>query len=199
MPAMTSAVVAVAGLGLSIGQMVHQTNLKKQAEAAGDAASARLRGIQEVNKLAALQVPTEGIELAKEQQARRTAALVPAIQQDARTALGGATSLAQTGTEADIKLAAQTADAMYKRDVEVLGEDAAIEKRRAARLAKLEEAELEGAGLAARDAAEAKAAAMESAMGSATALGQEITKLGDQGYFGDEELLVLDEDHTKYG
>ena len=53
MPAMTSAVVAVAGLGLSIGQMVHQTNLRKQAEAAGDAASARLRGIQEVNKLAA--------------------------------------------------------------------------------------------------------------------------------------------------
>jgi len=196
---MTSAVVAVAGLGLSIGQMVHQTNLKKQAEAAGDAASARLRGIQEVNKLAALQVPTEGIELAKEQQARRTAGLVPVIQQDARTALGGATSIAQTGAEADIKLAAKTADAMYKRDVEVLGEEAAIEKRRAARLAKLEEAELEGAGLAARDAAEAKASAMESAMGSATALGQEITKLGDQGYFGDEELLVEDEDYKPYG
>ena len=195
---MTSAVVAVAGLGLSIGQMVHQTNLRKQAEAAGDAASARLRGITEVNKLAALQAPTEGIELAKQQQARREATLVPAIQQDARTALGGATSIAQTGAESDIKLAAQTADAMYKRDVKVLGEEAAIEKRRAARLAKLEEAELAGAGLAARDAAEAKAAAMESAMGAATALGQEVTKLGDQGYFGDEEFLVEDEDYKKY-
>jgi hypothetical protein len=197
MPAMTSAVVAVAGLGLSIGQMVHQTNLKKQAEAAGAAASARLGGIQEVNKLAALQVPTDDT---KEQfLERQLATLVPTIQQDARTALGGAPVLMQKGADARQKISAENEKKKITRDLAVLGEDAAIEKREAERRAKLEEANITGAGLAARDADEAKASAMESAMGSATALGQEITKLGDQGYFGDEELLVLEEDHTKYG
>ena len=180
MAAITSAVVAVGGLGLSVGQMIHQGNLKRKAEQAGAAAVARARGNTEVNKLAALQVPTEGIELAKEQQARREATLVPAIQQDARTALGGATSIAQTGAGEDIKLAAQTADAMYKRDVEVLGEDAAIEKRRSERDLKIEEAEITGAGAAAADAAEAQAAALQSGVTSAGTASEHFVTLGKE-------------------
>ena len=164
MPAITSTIVAVGGLGLSIGQMVQQNKLRRQAEAAGDAAVAQARGITEQNKLLALQVPTEGIELAKEQQARREATLIPTLQKDARTALGGTIGVAQMGAEADLALSAQTADAEYKRDVAVLGEDAAIEKRRADREGKLLQTEIEGAGLAARDASEAGIRAAESAI-----------------------------------
>jgi len=164
MPAITTTLVAVGGLGMSITQMIQQGEAKKEAIAAGEAAVAKARGITEQNKLLALQAPTEGIELAKEQQTRREATIIPTLQKDARTALGGTTKVAQIGAEEDLELAAQTADAMFDRDVLVLGEDAAIEKRKADREAKIAEMEITGAGLAARDAAEAGIKAQESAI-----------------------------------
>ena len=71
MAAITSTLVAVGGLGMSINQMVKQNQLMKEAESAGQAAVARARGISETNQLVGLEVPTKGLELAKEQQARR--------------------------------------------------------------------------------------------------------------------------------
>tara|TARA_R110000824_G_scaffold57213_1_gene155837 strand:+ start:543 stop:1082 length:540 start_codon:yes stop_codon:yes gene_type:complete len=165
MPAVTSAIVAVAGIGLSIGQMIHQGNKRKDAEAAGEAAVNRARGIQEENQLSALQAPTEGLELAKEQQARREATLIPALQADARTALGGTIGVAQQGAEADLELAAKTDEAIYKRDAAVMGEDAAIDKRRAERDMGIEEMEIKGAGQAAADSQKAGTEAFDSAIG----------------------------------
>ena len=63
----------------------------------------------------------------------------------------------------------------------VLGEEAAIEKRKAERQAKMAEAELTGAGEAARAAREGQAAAATSALKGAAVLGGKIaTKT--QGY-----------------
>ena len=55
MPALTSTLVAVGGLGMSITQMIQQGEAKKEAIAAGEAAVAQARGITEQNKLLALQ------------------------------------------------------------------------------------------------------------------------------------------------
>lgn len=170
MPAITSTLVAVGGLGLSITQMVKQGQVRKEAESAGQAAVARARGITEQNKLAALEVPTKGLALAKEQQARREASTIPLLQQDARTALGGVSNLAQAGIEGDLALAAQADTLKYERDAKVLGKDMAIEKRRMDRELGIEEAEIKGAGLAARDAQEA----FNVAAGSAIALGGDV-------------------------
>ena len=170
MAALTSTITAVAGLGLSVTQMIKQNNLRQQAEQAGNAAVARARGISETNKLAGLEVPTKGLELAKEQQARREASTIPLLQQDARSALGGVTNLAQAGMEEDLALAAQADDMKYQRDKMVLAEDAAIEQRRMERESAIEKMEIEGAGAAAADAAEAQAAAL----GGAVSLGGDI-------------------------
>mgnify|MGYP003146685680 CR=1 FL=1 len=155
---------------MSINQMVKQNQAKQEAESAGQAAVARARGITEQNKLAALEVPTKGLALAKEQQARREASAIPLLQQDARSALGGVSNLAQAGIEEDLGLAAQADALKYERDAKVLTEDAAIEKRRMERELAIEEAEIAGAGLAARDAQEA----FNVAAGSAIALGGDV-------------------------
>ena len=174
MAAITSTLVAVGGLGLSINQMIKQNQTMKEAESAGQAAVARARGISETNQLAGLEVPTKGLELAKEQQARREASTIPLLQQDARSALGGVTNLAQAGIEEDLGLAAQADEMKYERDFQVMAEDSAIEQRRAEREMKLEEAEIKGAGEAARDAQEA----MNVAAQSAIALGGDVAAEG---------------------
>ncbi len=174
MAAITSTLVAVGGLGMSINQMVKQNQLMKEAESAGQAAVARARGISETNQLVGLEVPTKGLELAKEQQARREASTIPLLQQDARSALGGVTNLAQAGIEEDLGLAAQADEMKYERDFQVMAEDSAIEQRRAEREMKLEEAEIKGAGEAARDAQEA----MNVAAQSAIALGGDVAAEG---------------------
>ena len=142
----------------------------KEAEAAGQAAVARARSISETNQLAGLEVPTKGLELAKQQQELREASTIPLLQQDARSALGGVTNLAQAGIEGDLALAAQADEMKYQRDQAVMAEDAAIDQRRAERQMKLEEAEIKGAGEAARDAQEA----MNVSAKSAIALGGDL-------------------------
>ena len=164
MAAITATLTAVAGLGLSINQMIQQKGLVQEAEQAGQAAVARARGIEETNKLAGLSLTTKGLKLAQEQQARREASTIPLLQQDARSALGGVSNLAQAGIEGDLGLAAQADELQYERDQKVLTEDAAIEKRRAERELSIEEAEMKGAGLAARDAQEAMNVATQSAL-----------------------------------
>jgi hypothetical protein len=178
MAAITSAVVAVAGIGLSIGQMIHQSNLKKQADQSAQAARDAFRGIEEVNALAGLQVSPMGMELAKEQQARRESTLVKSLQEggDARSALGATTAIAEEGRKGDIELAAKIGDAEFDRDVKVLTEDAAIEKREAERLAQLEEANITGAGLASKEAREGEVEAATSAITGATILGGKIVE-----------------------
>ena len=106
----------------------------------------------------------------EEQQARREASTIPSLQQDARSALGCVSNLAQSGIEGDLGLAAQADALKYERDAKVLTEDAAIEKRRMERESAIEKMEIEGAGAAAADAAEAQAAAL----GSAVSLGGDI-------------------------
>ena len=185
MAAVTSVITAVGGLALSVGQMIKQNNAKKTAEQAGASAVARVKGMQENNMLASLQANTAGIELAKENQAQREASLVPTIQKDARSALGGAVKIAEEGRKSDLDLASQTSEAEYERDVKVLGEDAAIEKRRIARLEEVESMEIEGAGAAAADAAENQAAAATSAIGSLGDLGAAVLpKTSKKGYEG---------------
>jgi len=185
MAAITSTISAVAGLGLSVNQMIKQNAAKKNAEQAGAAAVARVRGMQEQNMLSSLQANTAGIELAKENQAQREATLIPTLQKDARTALGGAVNVAEQGRKSDLDLAAQTAEAQYERDVKVLGEDAAIEKRRMARLEALEQMEIEGAGAAAADAAENEAAALGGVISLAGDLGAAtLPKMSKKGWEG---------------
>jgi len=185
MAAITSAITAVAGLGLSVNQMIKQNAAKKNAEQAGAAAVARVRGMEEQNMLDSLQANTAGIELAKANQAQREATIVPTLQKDARTALGGAVNVAEQGRKSDLDLAAQTSEAEYERDVKVLGEDAAIEKRRMARLEALEQMEIEGAGAAAADAAQNEAAALGGIINFAGDLGAAtLPKMSGKGYEG---------------
>ena len=170
MPAITSVLVAVGGLGMSIHQMIKQNKLRKEAVEGGIAATNQAKGVTIQNELAGLQADTEAIELTKERQAQRDATLIPTIQQDARSAMGGAINIAEEGRQEDLDLTADTAKRMYDRDVKVLGEDQTIETARGKREYDTAILEAEGYGKMEADAQ----ANYNVAAGSAMALGGDL-------------------------
>ena len=164
MAAITSVLVAVGGLGMSIHQMIRQNKLKKEAEAGGIAATNKAKGVTVQNEIAALQADTAAIERTKERQAQRDATLIPTIQKDARSAMGGAVNIAETGRQEDLDLTADTAKRLYDRDVKVLEQDQAIEEERATREYDTALLEAEGYGKMEADAQANYNVAAESAL-----------------------------------
>ena len=117
MAAVTGAVIAVAGLGMSAAQDIKSSQDMKTAANAAQAAKNELAKISETNAFKQVQVPTLGLNLAQQSQAQRSASALSAVQSaGAEGVIGGVGQIMQAGNEQDLQLAAMAQEAKFKRD-----------------------------------------------------------------------------------
>jgi hypothetical protein len=134
MAAVTSTLVALGGIGVSAAQAIKSNQQMKEAERASAKAKQQLEQIKEVNAFKSLQVPTLGLEMAKQQQAQRETQMVGALQGlGAEGVLGGIGNVAAAGNEQDMALAAQANQAQFNRDLAQAEAEQGISSRKAER------------------------------------------------------------------
>ena len=153
MAAVTSTVVALGGVGLSVGQAIKANKDQKKADAAALQAEQAMRNVREENVMKQVQVPTLGYDLAQEAQAQRDVSQIAALQgAGAAGVIGGIGKVAQAGAAADLQLAAAAGQQQYQRDLAVAQAGQGIEQRRATREFTTEQAALAGAQAASQEA-----------------------------------------------
>jgi len=134
MPAVTSAIVALGGLGLSAAQAITANKKMGIAQKASQKASEYLNGIKEQNQFKAVQVPTLGFDLAQQASAQRDTQELKVIQGvGAEAAIGGVGQVAQAGVQEDLQLASTAQNAQYERNLQEANAGQGIEGRRAER------------------------------------------------------------------
>jgi hypothetical protein len=157
MAAITSTVIAGAGLAMGAAQAIKANKDKKDADTAAQRAEAAMRSVKEENVMKEVQVPTLGFDLAQEAQAQRDVSTISALQgAGAAGVIGGIGKVAQAGAAADLQLAAQAQTAQAQRDMAVAQAGQGIEQRRAQR-----EFGIEGNALAGAQAASQAAQAQQ--------------------------------------
>ena len=183
MAAVTAAIsagVALAGVGMNIGQAVKANKDKKAAQGAASAAAAAMKNIKEVNQYAQVQVPTLGFELAQQGIDRSAAAGLQSAQgAGAEGVIGAAGQIQQAVGAAELDLSAQAGEAKLSRDMAQAEAGTGIEQRRALRESDIYSAELTGAQNAAAAAQSAKAAAITGAVKGAGEALISIEKAGN--------------------
>ena len=134
MPAVTTAIVALGGLGLSAAQAIKANKDMGIAQKASQKASNDLKNIKEQNQFKAVQVPTLGFDLAQQASAQRDVQALNAIQgAGAEAVIGGVGQVAQAGVNEDLQLATTAQNAQYERDLQQANAGQGIEGRRAER------------------------------------------------------------------
>lgn len=157
MAAITSTIIAGAGIAINAVQAIKANKEKKAADEQAIKAEAAMRGVKEQNMMKQQQVPTLGYDLAKESQAQRDVSTISALQgAGAAGVIGGIGKVAQAGAAADLQLAAQAEQAQFKRDTMQSQAAMGIEQRRAQR-----EFGIEGSALAGAQAASQAAQAQQ--------------------------------------
>jgi len=140
----TTAALALAGV-----QALQAAQSKAEAIDASAKAANQYASIKEVNKLAALPIPTLGTNLAKQNLEQKIGGQLNAFQQaGANVLLGGATALNQASMEENLNLAAQADEKQFQRDAMVAQQEQAIESGRVNREAALAQSRIAGAGQA---------------------------------------------------
>jgi len=145
---------------LSGGQMIGGSRKKRKAEQAQAKATAdyenKLRNIEFVNKLKALQVPTMGAELRERGIARATTGAIEATQEaGAEAVLGGVPRVVTAADAQSAEIAAQLDQMAVRRDEAVLREEQRIADQRVGiegQIAGIDLMRAQGAGQAAADA-----------------------------------------------
>jgi len=156
MPAVTSTIVALGGIGLSAAQAIKGQQQMQQASKAAAQAASDLKAIKEINPFKQVQVPTLGFNLAQQSKAQGTAQALQSFQgAGAEGVIGGVGNVVQAGNEQDLQLAAQAQDAQFKRDAMQAEAESGIQSRKAERDFSIGAYQLEGAQ-AARAAAQAQ-------------------------------------------
>jgi hypothetical protein len=173
MPAVTSTIVALGGIGLSAAQAIKGQQQMQQASKAAAQAASELKGIKEINPFKQVQVPTLGFNLAQESKAQGTAQALQSLQgAGAEGVIGGVGNIVQAGNEQDLQLAAQAQDAQFKRDAMQAEAESGIQARKQAREFELGAAQHEGAQAARAAAQTQRDSAIAGMFGSA---GQALT------------------------
>ena len=162
-----TAAVAVAGLGLSISQNLKAKSDKRKAEDAQRKAVNELKELEFQDEFTELQVPTLGSELAFQQQQQALKTGVEALQEQGATgALGGVTKLEQARSQAALQTAARLEEEEMRLDLIRQKNEQDIANRNLGLQANILGQEIEGAGLAARDAFEQQQMAQQGMYGS---------------------------------
>ncbi len=170
MAAITSTVIAGAGLAIGAAQAIKANKAKKDADSAAIRAESAMRGVKEENMMKQQQVPTLGYDLAQESQAQRDISTISALQgAGAAGVIGGIGKVAQAGAAADLQLAAQAQRAQAQRDMAVAQAGQGIEQRRAQREFGIEGSALAGAQAASQAAQAQQNQAIEGMFSSALA------------------------------
>lgn len=134
MPAVTSTIVALGGLGLSAAQAIKGQQQMQQASKAAAQAANELKSIKEINPFKQVQVPTLGFNLAQQSKAQGTAQALQSLQgAGAEGVIGGVGNVVQAGNQQDLELAAQAQDAQFKRDAMQAEAESGIQAREAER------------------------------------------------------------------
>jgi hypothetical protein len=173
MPAVTSTIVALGGIGLSAAQAIKGQQQMQQASKAAAQAASELKGIKEINPFKQVQVPTLGFNLAQESKAQGTAQALQSLQgAGAEGVIGGVGNIVQAGNEQDLQLAAQAQEAQFKRDAMQAEAESGIQSRKAERDFSIGAYQLEGAQAARAAAQTQRDSAIAGMFGSA---GQALT------------------------
>mgnify|MGYP006269057945 CR=1 FL=1 len=190
MPVATTTALAIGGLaasaattGMSFAQMSKQNKLQKQAEADAAKAMAEARKKLEVNYYDQLSVKKEPYELAREAALAAGAQAIEAGRESERGAAATAGRVQMAQTEEQRKIASEMGQEMSNLEQLSATEDARLRDIGV----QLDIGEAEGAQKAARDAAEAKAAATTQAMEGVTSMvksGAELLPLYGKDYEG---------------
>jgi hypothetical protein len=134
MAAITSTIVALAGLGLAAGQAVKANKEMKKASSQQNEAVNNLKQVTEVNKFKGVQTPTLGFELTQQAQDQQTQQGIAALQGvGAEGVIGGIGQLASANNQAYLDLAGQANKAQFTRDMAEAEAGQGIESRRAQR------------------------------------------------------------------
>jgi len=158
------------GSGLNVGQAIGASKKRKEAEAAADAAAARLKAMRFEDAMAGLQVPMMGFEQAAQKQAQREAMQIQALQEAGGAAvLGGTPGLAAMGAEEELARMAQIDQMEYARNLELARNRQQLANMNLQMQANIEGMELGGAQQAAAQAESDKRAAIS---GMAQSIGQ---------------------------
>jgi hypothetical protein len=193
-----SPAVAIMGLQtlFSLGQTISGNSQKRKAEKAQAKATAdyerKLRNIEFVNKLQALQVPTLGAELRERGIARATTGAIEATQEaGAEAVLGGVPRVVTAADAQSAEIAAQLDQMAARRDEAVLREEQRIADQRAGierEIAGIDLMRAQGAGQAAADSAAQQQAGM---YGVASGLGGMAVQLAAaQNPYGTQPVTV---------
>jgi hypothetical protein len=130
MAALTSTLVAGAGLALNAYQTYSGVQQEEAAAKSAADIGAQQKMLAEQNRVAGVQVPQLGYQLAQQSGAQRTANQVQALQgAGAAAVLGGLPGVGQQGTAQDLQLAAQLDQAKYERDTFVAQQEQAMQAR----------------------------------------------------------------------
>lgn len=149
MAAITSALVAGAGLALNAYQTYQGVQQEEAAAKSAADIGAQQKMLAEQNRVAGVQVPQLGYQLAQESGAQRTANQVQALQgAGAAAVLGGLPGVGQQGTAQDLQLAAQLDQAKYERDTFVAQQEQAMQARKVAQQNDFLSTQLQGAQMA---------------------------------------------------
>lgn len=130
--AAVTAIVAVAGLGITAYSMIDQNKKAKEAEKQMTADKKALANIKEVNPYAALQAPDVS-SLANQQIAQSTKEGVKAAQDTGEAGAAQITGMVQAGREAALTAGESQARANYNRDLNVAAGEADIQKSKTLR------------------------------------------------------------------
>lgn len=130
--AAVTAIVAVAGLGITAYSMIDQNKKAKEAEKQMKEDRKALANIKEVNPYEALQAPDIS-SLANQQIAQSTKEGVKAAQDTGEAGAAQITGMVQAGRDAALEASQSQAQANYNRDLTVATGEADIEKRKALR------------------------------------------------------------------
>lgn len=131
MAALTSTIAAGVGVALSAYQAYQGAQQQEDANKAAADIAAKQKMLAETNKVAGVQVPQLGYQLAQQSQAQRSASQLQALQgAGVAGVLGGVPALNQAATAEDLQLAAALDAQKAERDQFVAAQEQASEARR---------------------------------------------------------------------
>ena len=174
MPAITSTITAVAGLGASIGQMIKASQTKKKAAELGLQSTIQAKSEVPINTLTDLGIADREFEKGMIRDLEANA--ISTLQQDPRTALGGTANINRQTEEQTAKLGQQIAEDVIERDRLIATQDQEIEDTRSTRAYDIAKAEAEGYGEMEADAQSEFNTAATAAIGLGADIGAEAQK-----------------------
>jgi len=179
MAAVTSAVIALGGLGLSAAQAGKANKDMKTFAKDSETASRKLKAInKEQNAFKNVQVPTLGFDLAQQAASERDISALNAIQgAGAAGVIGAVGQVAKAGADQDLQLAAAGQKAQYDRDLEQANAQQGINQRQTEMDFKIGMGEKQDAELRRSEAAARKTAAIK---GIATSAGSALMGVAEE-------------------